>query len=88
MSASSLPDTKGLAASKSATVTVDAKPQLEVSTDQGKLVNQVLTPNPETGGWRISFELAPQGAKAVELRARIKLDDAPLTETWTYRWTP
>ena len=65
----------------------DAKPQLEVSTDQGKLVNQVLTPNPETGGWRISFELAPQGAKAVELRARIKLDDAPLTETWTYRWT-
>jgi glucan biosynthesis protein len=24
----------------------------------------------------------------VELRARIKLDDAPLTETWTYRWTP
>jgi len=24
----------------------------------------------------------------VELRARIKLGDAPLTETWTYRWTP
>jgi len=51
-------------------------------------VSQVLTPNPETGGWRISFELAPEGAKVVELRARIKLDDAPLTETWTYRWTP
>ena len=66
----------------------DAKPQLEVSTDQGKLVNQVLTPNPETGGWRISFELAPEGAKVMELRARIKLDNAPLTETWTYRWTP
>ena len=65
----------------------DAKPQLEVSADHGKLVNQVITPNPETGGWRISFELAPEGAKVVELRARIKLDDAPLTETWTYRWT-
>ena len=66
----------------------DAKLQLEVSADHGKLVNQAITQNPETGGWRISFELAPEGAKVVELRARIKLDDAPLTETWTYRWTP
>jgi glucans biosynthesis protein len=66
----------------------DAKPQLEASADQGKLLNPVLIPNPETGGWRISFELAPGDAKAIELRARIKLGDAPLTETWTYRWTP
>lgn len=66
----------------------DAKPQLEASTDHGKLQNQVLEPNPETGGWRISFELAPEGAKVVEMRARIKLGDAPLTETWVYRWTP
>lgn len=66
----------------------DAKPQLEASADHGKLLNEVLEPNPETGGWRISFELQPDGAKVVELRARIKLGDAPLTETWTYRWTP
>jgi len=66
----------------------DAKPQLEASADQGKLLNPVLIPNPETGGWRISFELAPGDAKAVELRTRIKLGDTPLTETWTYRWTP
>ena len=66
----------------------DAKPQLEVSADHGKLVNQVLTPNSETGGWRISFELSPEGAQVVELHARIKLGDAPLTETWIYRWTP
>ncbi len=66
----------------------DAKPQLEANADHGKIVNPVLEPNPETGGWRISFELDPAGAKAVELRARIKLGDAPLTETWTYRWTP
>ena len=66
----------------------DAKPQLEASADKGKLLNQVLAPNPETGGWRISFELAPGGEKVVELRARIKLGDEPLTETWTYRWTP
>jgi periplasmic glucans biosynthesis protein len=69
-------------------LSADAKPQLEASTDHGKLLNQVLEPNPETGGWRISFELQPDGAKVVELRARIKLGDAPLTETWTYRWTP
>ncbi len=66
----------------------DAKPQLEASADHGKLLNPVLEPNPETGGWRISFELAPGSEKVVELRARIKLGDAPLTETWTYRWTP
>jgi glucans biosynthesis protein len=66
----------------------EAKPQLEATTDQGKLLNQVLMPNPETGGWRISFELAPEGAKAAELRGHIKLGDTPLTETWTYRWTP
>jgi glucans biosynthesis protein len=66
----------------------DAKPRLETSADKGKLLNTVLMPNPETGGWRITFELAPEGAKAVELRAQIKLEETPLTETWTYRWTP
>lgn len=66
----------------------DATPQLEANADKGKLLNQMLERNPETGGWRISFELAPGGEKVVELRARIKLGDAPLTETWTYRWTP
>lgn len=66
----------------------DAKPQLEANADQGKLLNPVLIANPETGGWRISFELAPGDAKAVELRAQIKLGDTPLTEIWTYRWTP
>ena len=65
----------------------DAKLQLEASADQGKLLNPTLIPNPETGGWRIIFELAPGDAKAVELRVRIKLGDTPLTETWTYRWT-
>jgi glucans biosynthesis protein len=66
----------------------DAQPQLEASADHGKLLNPVLRPNPETGGWRISFELAPEGGKVVELRAQIKLGDTPLTETWTYRWSP
>ena len=65
----------------------DAKPQLETAADQGKIINPVLVQNSETGGWRISFELVPGGAKSVELRARIKLGDAPLTETWIYRWT-
>ena len=66
----------------------DAKPQLEANADKGKILNPVLAPNPETGGWRISFELAPGSEKVVELRARIKQGDTPLTETWTYRWTP
>jgi periplasmic glucans biosynthesis protein len=66
----------------------DAKPQLETNADHGQIVNPVLAPNPEAGGWRASFELAPGSEKVVELRARIKQGDMPLTETWTYRWTP
>ena len=67
-------------------LTTDAPPKLEVRTDKGKIQNAVAQPNPEIKGWRISFELVPDG-KAAELRARLLNDAGPLTETWVYRWT-
>lgn len=60
----------------------------DVSANTGKIKNVVSRPNPETGGWRLSFNLEPDDAKVVELRARLRQDETPLSETWVYRWTP
>lgn len=64
----------------------DAKPSVAVAADHGKILHAVAQPNPETGGWRASFELAP-AASVVELRAQLMLDTTPLSEVWVYRWT-
>jgi glucans biosynthesis protein len=47
----------------------------------------VVQANPETGGWRLSFRLAPGKEPAVELRGQLMDGDAPLSEVWVYRWT-
>jgi periplasmic glucans biosynthesis protein len=65
----------------------DAEPHVEVSADHGVISNTVAQPNPEIGGWRISFELAPAGAHTVELRAQLLVNDAAVSERWLYRWT-
>ncbi|HKQ94435.1 MAG TPA: glucan biosynthesis protein G [Aestuariivirgaceae bacterium] len=61
--------------------------EAEVSATVGKVVNAVPTYNPETGGYRLGFELEPGDATSVELRARLTRNGAPVTETWLYRWT-
>lgn len=60
--------------------------QPAVSTSAGKLANLVMYRNQETGGWRLSFELAPEGDKPIELRGYLKSGDDALTETWSYQW--
>jgi glucans biosynthesis protein len=59
-----------------------------VSANFGKIANVVTQPNPQSGGWRLSFNLAPEKQKVVELRAQLMQNDEPLSEIWTYRWTP
>jgi glucans biosynthesis protein len=54
------------------------------STDQ--IQNVVVHKNPETQGWRLSFELLPRD-DASELRGFLKLGNDVLTETWSYQWT-
>lgn len=69
----------------------DLKPetvQAEVTANFGKIQNVVARPNSETGGWRLSFNLVPDGAEVVELRSHLLQGDSPLSETWVYRWTP
>ena len=69
--------------------TADAanQPQGIVTASPGTISNIVVQPNPHTGGWRLSFQLDPGSAQLVELRALLKRNDAPITETWLYRWT-
>ncbi len=58
-----------------------------VSASPGTVQNVNAIPDPEQGGWRISFDMQPGDAKLVELRATLMHDDTPLSETWIYRWT-
>jgi glucans biosynthesis protein len=69
------------------TLPPDAKLTLAASADHGKVANAVVQPNPVTSGLRASFEIDPDGAKSVELRAQVMNDAAPVSEVWLYRWT-
>ena len=65
----------------------DAAVQGRVSSDKGTTGGVNVNPLPDGSGWRLSFDLAPGDAGAVELRAALVQGDVPLTETWVYRWT-
>ena len=59
----------------------------DVKASAGEVVNVVPHFNSETGGYRLSFELDPKGADTIEIRAILKREEKPVTETWLYRWT-
>jgi glucans biosynthesis protein len=58
-----------------------------VTADKGETRNVVAQPNPESGGWRVSFQLYPQKERVIELRAQLMENDNLQTEAWVYRWT-
>lgn len=66
----------------------DAKLEAFVKTHQGELGPVELRHNRELGGWRLMFDLLPQGQPLCEMRALLKLSQEQVTEIWTYRWTP
>nr|WP_208820302.1 glucan biosynthesis protein [Bradyrhizobium neotropicale] len=59
-----------------------------VSAEKSEITNIVTQPNPDTGGWRLSFRCAVKKDTPVELRALLVQDDKPLSEVWVYRWAP
>ncbi len=65
----------------------DAKLHAEIGSSKGKLQNVVVQPNPEIGGWRISFEMLPGDEKLVEMHCILMGEQGALSETWIYRWT-
>jgi glucans biosynthesis protein len=59
-----------------------------VSAEKSEIANIVTQPNPETGGWRLSFQCPAKSQTPIELRALLMKDDAPISEVWIYRWIP
>lgn len=59
-----------------------------VTAEKASVKNIVTQPNPETKGWRLSFEIPVKDKTPVELRASLMQDDRPLSEVWVYRWAP
>ena len=59
-----------------------------VTADNSEISNVVTQPNPETGGWRLSFQCSVKKRLPIELRAVLVEDEAPVSEVWLYRWAP
>jgi glucans biosynthesis protein len=56
--------------------------------EAAELVDQVVTPNPFIGGWRLTFQVRPKKRDPVELRAFLDEGGETLTETWSYALLP
>ncbi|MGE4013084.1 MAG: glucan biosynthesis protein, partial [Alphaproteobacteria bacterium] len=66
----------------------DAKPQPMISVTNAKVIYSVAQKLTGTDGWRLTFDLAADGTKPVELRCALVLNDETLSETWSYQWSP
>ncbi len=58
-----------------------------VAASSGTLSEAVVQPNPEIQGWRLFFELTPDGNAPVDLRAFLRKGDDVMSETWSFQWT-
>jgi len=45
-----------------------------------------LMPNPHSGGWRVVFDLKPDGNKIHELRCVLRQNGKAVSEVWSYQW--
>jgi glucans biosynthesis protein len=62
-------------------------PEATVSASTGKIDKVVVLRVPGNNGWRLTFQLDPDEADSVELRASLTFEDGRQAETWVYRWT-
>jgi periplasmic glucans biosynthesis protein len=69
-------------------IPADAPVAVEVSVFAGQVLDPRVRKNEITGGWRVAFDLRPDGDGPVELRCLLRLEGRTLTETWVYQWTP
>jgi glucans biosynthesis protein len=59
-----------------------------VTASTGRIDNQAVQRNDFIGGWRVFFDLKPEGEAPVEIRCFLKSGEDALTETWSYQWSP
>ena len=66
----------------------DAAIEPVIKAHQGELGPFELSHDKELGGWRLAFDLYPNGEPLCEMRAVLNLNEEKVSEIWTYRWTP
>jgi glucans biosynthesis protein len=66
----------------------NAQPRLEASATNGRLAEQRLIRNEQTGGYRAEIDVVREQSDDIELRAVLRDDTGVLTETWSYLWQP
>jgi periplasmic glucans biosynthesis protein len=54
----------------------------------GEIRNVAISDGPDAMSRRLTFDLDPKGASAIELHAALADETSQLTETWLFRWTP
>jgi glucans biosynthesis protein len=61
--------------------------EILVRASAGEVSEGLVQRNPETGGPRLAFSFEPGEAELIEFRAQLRLNGAPMSEVWLYRWT-
>ncbi|MEY3553138.1 MAG: putative glucans biosynthesis protein [Pseudomonadota bacterium] len=56
------------------------------STSAGTITRSSVLHNPQTGGFRASFDIQVPPGQTTDLRAYLKAGNRALSETWTYPW--
>jgi periplasmic glucans biosynthesis protein len=64
-----------------------AVPTALVTASAGKVQDVVVSDNPLTHGYRVTFILDPEKAELSELRLELNFEDSRCAEVWVYRWT-
>jgi glucans biosynthesis protein len=59
-----------------------------LGSDAPPILDQQVMQNPITGGWRLVFQVRPEAAEPLELRAFLQHGEEALTETWSYLLRP
>ena len=62
-------------------------PKPTVTTSGGVISDVFIELNPESKGWRVSFNLDPKDKTLIELRATLAFPDGRPVDIWLYRWT-
>ncbi|MBM1633844.1 glucan biosynthesis protein G [Sulfitobacter mediterraneus] len=64
-----------------------SKVEIILRSSAGDTSSGIVQRNPEIGGPRLAFTFEPGEATLAEFRAQLRLNGAPLSEVWLYRWT-
>lgn len=58
----------------------------DIWTGAGQVTATSIAANPHNGGWRVAFDLQPDGGKVHELRCTLRQKGKAMSETWSYQW--